>query len=38
MTTWLKVKGTIESLLYSLWERGALAGSSRKRRTSFTSV
>jgi len=27
MTTWLKVKGTIESLLYSLWERGALAGS-----------
>lgn len=26
MTTWLKVKGTIESLLYSLWERGALAG------------
>ncbi len=27
-TTWLKVKGMIESYLYSLWERGALAGSS----------
>jgi phage tail sheath protein FI len=26
MTTWLKVKGMIESFLYSLWERGALAG------------
>ena len=26
-TTWLKVKGMIESYLYSLWERGALAGS-----------
>jgi len=25
-TTWLKVRGTIESYLYSLWERGALAG------------
>ncbi|MCG8421902.1 MAG: phage tail sheath subtilisin-like domain-containing protein [Proteobacteria bacterium] len=25
-TTWLKVKGMIESYLYSLWERGALAG------------
>ncbi|AUX33638.1 hypothetical protein SOCE836_057990 [Sorangium cellulosum] len=28
MTTWLKVKGMIESFLYSLWERGALAGPS----------
>ena len=27
-TTWLKVKGMIESYLYSLWERGALAGSA----------
>lgn len=27
-TTWLKVKGMIESYLYSLWERGALAGPS----------
>ncbi len=27
MTTWLKVKGMIESFLYGLWERGALAGS-----------
>jgi phage tail sheath protein FI len=26
-TTWLKVKGMIESYLYGLWERGALAGS-----------
>lgn len=25
-TTWLKVRGMIESYLYSLWERGALAG------------
>lgn len=25
-TTWLKVKGMIESFLYGLWERGALAG------------
>jgi phage tail sheath protein FI len=25
-TTWLKVKGMIESYLYGLWERGALAG------------
>jgi len=25
-TTWLKVKGMIEAYLYSLWERGALAG------------
>lgn len=25
-STWLKVKGMIESYLYSLWERGALAG------------
>jgi phage tail sheath protein FI len=25
--TWLKVKGMIESYLYSIWERGALAGS-----------
>jgi phage tail sheath protein FI len=28
MTTWLKVKGMIESFLYGLWERGALAGPS----------
>lgn len=26
-TLWLKVKGMIESYLYTLWERGALAGS-----------
>jgi len=26
-TTWLKVKGMIESYLYGLWEQGALAGS-----------
>ena len=26
-TTWLKVKAMIESYLYGLWERGALAGS-----------
>src|SRR3954463_4691681 len=25
-STWLKVKGMIESYLYGLWERGALAG------------
>jgi len=25
-TTWLKVKGMIESYLYGLWDRGALAG------------
>ncbi len=25
-TTWLKVKGMLESFLYGLWERGALAG------------
>jgi phage tail sheath protein FI len=25
-TTWLKVRGMIESYLYGLWERGALAG------------
>lgn len=25
-TTWLKVKGMIESFLYGLWEQGALAG------------
>jgi phage tail sheath protein FI len=25
-TTWLKVKGMIESFLFNLWERGALAG------------
>lgn len=28
MGTWLKVKGMIESFLYGLWERGALAGST----------
>jgi uncharacterized protein len=27
-TTWLKVKGMIDSYLYGLWERGALAGST----------
>lgn len=27
-TTWLKVKGMIESYLYGLWEQGALAGST----------
>jgi hypothetical protein len=27
-TTWLKVRGMIESYLYSLWERGALAGAT----------
>ena len=29
-STWLKVKGTIESFLYSLWQQGALAGSTPK--------
>jgi uncharacterized protein len=29
-STWLKVKAMIESFLYSLWQRGALAGSSPK--------
>jgi phage tail sheath protein FI len=29
-TTWLKVKAMIESFLYGLWERGALAGSTPK--------
>ena len=28
VSTWLKVKGMIESFLYSLWERGALAGAT----------
>lgn len=28
MTTWLKVKGMVESFLYGIWERGALAGST----------
>jgi len=28
MSTWLKVRGAIESFLYGLWERGALAGST----------
>jgi phage tail sheath protein FI len=27
-TTWLKVKGMIESFLYGLWERGALQGNT----------
>jgi phage tail sheath protein FI len=27
-TTWLKVRGVIESYLYGLWERGALAGAT----------
>ncbi len=26
MTTWLRVKGMIQSFLYGLWERGAVAG------------
>ena len=26
--TWLKVKGMIESYLYGLWQKGALAGAS----------
>lgn len=29
--TWLKVKGMIESYLYSLWERGALAGAQAEQ-------
>jgi len=29
-TTWLKVKGMIESFLYRLWQQGALAGSAPK--------
>jgi phage tail sheath protein FI len=29
-TTWLKVKGMIESFLYGLWQQGALAGSTSK--------
>lgn len=29
-STWLKVKAMIESFLYSMWQRGALAGSSPK--------
>lgn len=29
-TTWLKVKGMIDSYLYGLWQQGALAGSSPK--------
>lgn len=28
ITTWLKVKGMIESYLYGLWQRGALTGST----------
>lgn len=28
MNTWLKVQGMIESYLYGLWERGALAGAT----------
>lgn len=27
-TTWLKVKGLVESFLYGLWQQGALAGST----------
>ena len=30
-TTWLKVKGMIESYLYSLWEQGALQGSKAEQ-------
>ena len=29
-TTWLKVKAMIDSFLYGLWERGALAGATAK--------
>jgi hypothetical protein len=29
-TTWLKVKGMIESYLYGLWQQGAMAGSTSK--------
>ena len=29
-STWLKVKAMIESFMYSLWQRGALAGASPK--------
>ncbi|NRB39381.1 MAG: phage tail sheath family protein [Pseudomonadales bacterium] len=29
-STWLKVKAMIESYLYSLWEKGALAGSTQE--------
>lgn len=29
-TTWLKVKGMIDSFLYGLWQQGALAGSEPK--------
>jgi phage tail sheath protein FI len=28
LTTWLKVKGMVESFLYGLWEQGALAGAT----------
>lgn len=31
LTTWLKVKGMIDSFLYGLWERGALAGSKAEQ-------
>jgi phage tail sheath protein FI len=37
LATWLKVKGMIESFLYSLWERGALAGSTPEQ-AYFVSV
>jgi hypothetical protein len=30
LTTWLKVKGMIDSFLYGLWERGALAGATHE--------
>lgn len=30
ITTWLKVKGMIDSYLYSLWERGALRGTKEE--------
>lgn len=36
-TTWLKVKAMIESYLYGLWERGALAG-SRPEAAYFVNV
>jgi phage tail sheath protein FI len=30
-TTWLKVKGMIESYLYGLWEKGAFFGSTPEK-------
>jgi hypothetical protein len=36
-TTWLKVKGMIESYLYGLWEQGALAGRQARGRLSTST-